>query len=73
MLTLEQVNQLKAYKELPVKDQAMIAGQIANLEVMRIQNNIPSSETMLEYLAATGHFEIALACYSAQILKQEWA
>ena len=73
MLTPKQVNQLKAYKELPVKDKAMIAGQITNLEVMRIQNNVPSSETMLEHLTATGHFEIALACYSAQILKQEWA
>ena len=73
MLTPGQVNQLKAYKELPVKDQAMIAGQVTNLELMKIQGNVPSPETMLEYLTATGHFEIALACYSAQILKQEWA
>ena len=72
MLTPEQVNQLKAYKELPVKDQAMIAGQVANLELMRIQGNIPSPETMIEYLTATEYFEIALACYTAQILKQEW-
>ena len=73
MLTPKQVNQLKAYKQLPVKDQAMIAGQVTNLELMTIQGNAPSPETMLEYLTATGHFEIALACYSAQILKQEWA
>ena len=72
MLTSQQVDKIKAYKELPVKDQAMIAGQVTSLELMRIQGNVPSPETVLEHLTATGHFEIALACYSAQILKQEW-
>ena len=72
MLTLEQVNHLKAYKELPVKDQAMIAGQISSLELMRIQGNAPLPEAIIKCLAATGYIEIAMACYSAEILKQEW-
>lgn len=72
MLTLEQVNPLKAYKELPMKDQAMIADQVTNLELMRIQGNAPLPETIIKYLAATGYIEIAMACYSAEILEQEW-
>ena len=73
MLTPKQINQLKAYKELPVKDQAIIAGQICKLESIRASGRIPSKETMSESFAATGHIEIAMACCSAQILKQEWA
>ena len=72
MLNSQQVDKIKAYKELPVKDQAMIAAQVNNLELMRIQGNVPSPETIIKCLAATGYIEIAMACYGAEILEQEW-
>ena len=72
MLTPRQIDEIKTYKELPVKDQAMIMGQISNLELMRDNGDTISSEIILKCLTATGHLDVALSCYAAQLYREPW-
>jgi len=72
MLTSRQVDEIKAYKQLPEKDQAMIMRQISELVLTGANGDTISSEVMVKCLTATGHFEIALACYAAQLYREPW-
>ena len=72
MLSPRQIDEIKAYKELPEKEQIMIMCQISKLVVMEANGDNISSEIITEDLSATGHIEIALACYAAQLYREPW-
>ena len=68
-LTANYIQALKDYKNLPVKDRVEILHTIRTLRTTH--NNVPP-ETLKQVLEETGHFEIALACYTAQICGIPW-
>ena len=72
MLTSQQIDEIKAYKQLPEKDQVMIMRQISELVLTEANGDTISSKTISECLTATGHLEIALACYAAQLYREPW-
>ena len=72
MLSPQQVDEIKAYKQLPEKDQVMIIRQISELVLTEANGDTISSETISKCLTATGHLEIALACYAAQLYREPW-
>lgn len=68
-----QINSLKAYKQLPLKEQVAILGAVAKLRGMQAEGIAPSKEAMKKLLEETGHYEIAMDCYSAHLMRnQQW-
>lgn len=72
LLTPKQQTQLQAYKELPTKDQVVILVSISRLVGMAAGGKTPSQQTMLNLLTETGHLDIAIACYAAQLHGIDW-
>ena len=72
MLTPRQIDEIKAYKQLPEKDQVMIMRQISELVLTEANGDTISLEIILKCLTVTGHLEIALACYAAQLYREPW-
>jgi len=57
---------------LPIKDRFAIVAAINSLRDMDIFGNLPSPETIIAVCQKTGHLEIAMACYGAELNKQDW-
>lgn len=73
-LTPGQIDSLKAYKELSTESRCAILSAITNLKMMSLKNQRLTPEIMLEKLTATGHLDIALDCYAAELLcHREWS
>ena len=73
-LTPRQIDSLKAYKKLLVEDRCVILEAITRLKMMAATRQIVTSEVVLEKLTATGHLDIALDCYAAELLcHREWS
>lgn len=66
-LTLKQQENLKAYKELPLKDQVAILASITRLKQIQAAGDVPSQDAMLKLLNETGHLAIAVDCYAASL------
>ena len=71
-LTPSQIDQLKAYEKLSDKDKSGILEAVQNLEQMRSTGQTPSEDDIFTQLSATGHLEIGLACYVAQLKQIKW-
>lgn len=72
MSTPDSIDRLKQYKRLPAKDRSAVLMAVSKLEQIRVSGNPPSPEVVLECLTATGHLDIAMAIYGAQLTKQQF-
>lgn len=73
-LTPRQIDSIKAYKELSTESRSAILSAIVNLKMMSLKNQRLTPEIMLEELTATGHLDIALGCYEAELIgHREWS
>lgn len=72
-MTPDQVQKLTAFHNLPDKNRSDIFAAIQNLEQMRVSGYSPSPNEIFDQLSATGHLEIGLACYVAQLSKIKWS
>jgi hypothetical protein len=68
-LTPKHIQLLKDYKALPIEDRVRI---ISTINELRISKKVVDTKTLENLLAATGHFDIALACYTAQLSNIPW-
>ena len=60
------------YQALSIKDRVSILAGISKLMLQTCSGDAPSVEDMQKASEASGHTELFLDCYEAQILGQEW-
>ena len=63
---------IKEYESLNIKDKSLILTEMTALEGRRLSGLVPTTEEMLKASQSTGHPELFLICYSAQLTGKKW-
>ena len=72
-LTQDQIEKLTEFQRLSKEKKSHILEAVFNLEQRRLSGHEPSPDEIFNQLSATGHIEIGLACYVAQLKKIKWS
>lgn len=71
-LEQHQAESIAAYKSLPIKEQAAIAIALTKLRMKLINGQAPSPEEIISISQESGHRDIALGCYGAELIGVNW-